>query len=220
MGGMFDAAAAAASGVQKATGSQDERTVKRKRPPRVIGPDGLVKPYSLWDAVGAGTLRKLDDGVFQYDAYVAHADVSDGARPMWAFFTDRRLVLLDITIMDRAVVALVVSWEDVLSAHPLPAQAGKGFGAGGLHVQYRSVKVSSFMGSSRTVAKEERVELYVKRAQEVERLVDAVAEARAIFEKRAATKRNAEARQKRDETIQIVGDRVVAARASTASSPQ
>lgn len=74
--GVLDFASNFSEGVRNTATSADSHAIARARLPRVIGSDGLVKPYNNREAIGQMILRNVGDGVFAKDHYLAHSNVT------------------------------------------------------------------------------------------------------------------------------------------------
>lgn len=74
--GVLDFASNFSEGVRNTATSVDSHAIARVRLPRVIGSDGLVRPYNNREAVGQMIMRSTGDGVFAKDHYLAHSNVT------------------------------------------------------------------------------------------------------------------------------------------------
>ncbi|KAG0173105.1 hypothetical protein DFQ30_008890 [Apophysomyces sp. BC1015] len=89
--GAFDFASNVTDAIRSTT-TDGTNDIGRIRPPRFIGEDVFLKPYSLREAQGAYWLRKLDHWDLAEDTYIAHCPVQDNERV--AMVTSRHIMLI------------------------------------------------------------------------------------------------------------------------------
>jgi vacuolar protein sorting-associated protein 13A/C len=89
--GVFDLANNVTEGIRN-TAIPDTNMIDRIRYPRYIGSDGILKPYSLREAIGQYWLKNVDYGAYIHDTYIAHCHVQSDERV--AMLTDNRLMLI------------------------------------------------------------------------------------------------------------------------------
>lgn len=73
--GIFDLASNVSEGIKNTTTVFDDDGLDRARLPRFIGADGIVRPYSDREALGAFWLRELDKGKYSNERYIAHLEL-------------------------------------------------------------------------------------------------------------------------------------------------
>lgn len=55
----------------------DQDGLDRVRLTRYIGQDGVVRPYSQYEALGQFWLKQLDNGKYFNEEYIAHLDMPE-----------------------------------------------------------------------------------------------------------------------------------------------
>ena len=80
--------------------------IERARYPRYIGPDGILKPYSLRESIGQHWLKDVDGGKYMQDTYLAHCHVQNDERV--AMLTNNRVMLIRTR-------RLAVEWQEPFS---------------------------------------------------------------------------------------------------------
>ncbi|KAI8877271.1 DUF1162-domain-containing protein [Backusella circina FSU 941] len=89
--GVLDLANNVTEGIRN-TATSDTNMIDHIRYPRYIGPDGILKPYSLREAIGQHWLKDVDSGKYIQDTYIAHCHVQSDERV--AMLTSNRLMLI------------------------------------------------------------------------------------------------------------------------------
>ncbi|KAL7310459.1 Vacuolar protein sorting-associated protein 13 [Mucor circinelloides] len=90
--GVFDFTSNVTEGIRNTTTPTDTNMIERVRYPRYIGTDGLLKPYSLREAIGQHWLKDVDGGKYMDDTYIAHCHVQNDERV--AMLTTTRVMLI------------------------------------------------------------------------------------------------------------------------------
>lgn len=90
--GVFDFTSNVTEGIRNTTTANDTNMIERVRYPRYIGSDGLLKPYSLREAIGQHWLKDVDGGKYMNDTYIAHCHVQNDERV--AMLTTNRVMLI------------------------------------------------------------------------------------------------------------------------------
>ncbi|KAI9253785.1 hypothetical protein BDA99DRAFT_443164 [Phascolomyces articulosus] len=104
VGGVFDMASNVGQGIRNSTTSSDTNDIGRIRYPRYIGPDGILKPYSIREAQGQVWLKDVEHGQYFNDIYIAHCPVQSGDERV-AMLTSNRLMLIRTS-------RLAVEWQE------------------------------------------------------------------------------------------------------------
>lgn len=90
--GVFDFTNNITEGIRNTATPTDTNMIERVRYPRYIGTDGLLKPYSLREAIGQHWLKDVDGGKYMDDTYIAHCHVQNDERV--AMLTTTRVMLI------------------------------------------------------------------------------------------------------------------------------
>ncbi|KAF7732148.1 hypothetical protein EC973_006403 [Apophysomyces ossiformis] len=90
--GVLDFTSNVTEGMRNAATPTGVNVIERIRPPRFMGQEGFLKPYSLWESQGEYWLKEVENGEFFNDDYVAHCYVQDNERI--AMVTSQRLLML------------------------------------------------------------------------------------------------------------------------------
>ncbi|KAI9273340.1 hypothetical protein EDC94DRAFT_192131 [Helicostylum pulchrum] len=90
--GVLDFTSNVTEGIRNTATPNDTNMIERVRFPRYIGPDGLLKPYSLREAIGQHWLKDVDGGKYINDTYIAHCHVQSDERV--AMLTTNRVMLI------------------------------------------------------------------------------------------------------------------------------
>ncbi|KAI8385604.1 hypothetical protein BD560DRAFT_383802 [Blakeslea trispora] len=101
--GVFDFTSNVTEGIRNTATPSDTNMIERVRFPRYIGPDGLLKPYSLREAIGQHWLKDVDGGKYINDVYIAHCHVQNDERV--AMLTSNRVMLIRTR-------KLTVEWQE------------------------------------------------------------------------------------------------------------
>ncbi|KAI8143832.1 hypothetical protein BJV82DRAFT_668275 [Fennellomyces sp. T-0311] len=104
VGGVFDLASNVGQGIRNSATPTDTNDIVRIRYPRYIGPDGILKPYSLQEAQGQVWLKDVEKGQYFNDVYIAHCPVQSGDERV-AMLTSKRLMLIRTS-------RLAVEWQE------------------------------------------------------------------------------------------------------------
>ncbi|KAI9493351.1 hypothetical protein BDB00DRAFT_946102 [Zychaea mexicana] len=104
VGGVFDMASNVGQGIRNSTTPTDTNDIVRIRFPRYIGPDGILKPYSVREAQGQVWLKDVERGQYFNDVYIAHCPVQSGDERV-AMLTSNRLMLIRTS-------RLAVEWQE------------------------------------------------------------------------------------------------------------
>jgi vacuolar protein sorting-associated protein 13A/C len=89
---VFDFTSNVTEGIRNTATPTDTNMIERIRYPRYIGTDGLLKPYSLREAIGQHWLKDVDGGKYIDDTYIAHCHVQNDERV--AMLTTNRVMLI------------------------------------------------------------------------------------------------------------------------------
>jgi len=76
--GVFDLASNVSEGIRNTTTVFDNPARDRVRVPRHVPVDGVLRPYSVREAMGQYWMKDLDNGAFRREAYVAHINTPGG----------------------------------------------------------------------------------------------------------------------------------------------
>lgn len=101
--GVFDFTSNITEGIRNTATPADTNMIERVRYPRYIGTDGLLKPYSLREAIGQHWLKDVDGGKYMDDTYIAHCHVQNDERV--AMLTTNRVMLIRTR-------KLAVEWQE------------------------------------------------------------------------------------------------------------
>ncbi|CAN6662886.1 intermembrane lipid transfer protein Vps13p [Trichomonascus vanleenenianus] len=100
--GLFDFANNVSEGVRNTTTVFDADAIDKVRPARFIGKDGIVRPYSMREAIGQSWLKQVENGNYFNDNYLAHISMSGDE--MIVMVTFERIMLM-------SNVKMTVEWE-------------------------------------------------------------------------------------------------------------
>jgi vacuolar protein sorting-associated protein 13A/C len=101
--GVLDFTNNVSEGIRNTATPSDTNVIERVRYPRYIGTDGLLKPYSLREAIGQHWLKDVDGGKYINDMYIGHCHVQSDERV--AMLTDCRVMLIKTS-------RLTVEWQE------------------------------------------------------------------------------------------------------------
>ncbi|CEI90291.1 hypothetical protein RMCBS344292_04619 [Rhizopus microsporus] len=104
--GVFDFTSNISEGIRNTATPNDTNMIERARYPRYIGPDGILKPYSLRESIGQHWLKDVDGGKYMQDTYLAHCHVQNDERV--AMLTNNRVMLIRTR-------RLAVEWQEPFS---------------------------------------------------------------------------------------------------------
>lgn len=104
--GVFDLTSNISEGIRNTTTLNDTNMIERTRYPRYIGPAGILKPYSLREAIGQHWLKDVDQGKYLQDLYLTHCHVQNDERV--AMLTDHRVMLIRTRRLE-------VEWQEPFS---------------------------------------------------------------------------------------------------------
>ncbi|KAG1531362.1 hypothetical protein G6F51_013547 [Rhizopus arrhizus] len=90
--GVFDFTSNISEGIRNTATPTDTNMIERSRYPRYIGPDGILKAYSLREAIGQHWLKDVDHGKYMQDIYLSHCHVQNDERV--AMLTNHRVMLI------------------------------------------------------------------------------------------------------------------------------
>ncbi|KAI9480349.1 MAG: hypothetical protein EXX96DRAFT_521344 [Benjaminiella poitrasii] len=90
--GVLDFTNNVTQGIRATATPIDTNMIERVRYPRYIGTDGILKPYSLREAIGQHWLKDVDGGKYIEDSYISHCHVQSDERV--AMLTNNRLMLI------------------------------------------------------------------------------------------------------------------------------
>ncbi|EIE88932.1 hypothetical protein RO3G_13643 [Rhizopus delemar RA 99-880] len=104
--GVFDFTSNISEGIRNTATPTDTNMIERSRYPRYIGPDGILKAYSLREAIGQHWLKDVDHGKYMQDIYLSHCHVQNDERV--AMLTNHRVMLIRTR-------RLAVEWQEPFS---------------------------------------------------------------------------------------------------------
>ena len=92
--GIVDFASNVTEGIKNTT-TVFEEEIDRQRLPRFIGKDGIIKPYSLREALGVYWLKSVENETYASQVYICHLDMR--MDDLAAILTERRVIMIVIS---------------------------------------------------------------------------------------------------------------------------
>ncbi|CAG8707222.1 4975_t:CDS:10 [Acaulospora morrowiae] len=112
--GVFDMASDVAGGIRNTTNVFEE-SIEQVRPPRYVERDGILRPYQGKQALGQSWLKKLENGKYFTDDYLAHLELRGDEQAI--MLTCKRIMLVKSR---RLKVEWEVKFSDLQSINLQP----------------------------------------------------------------------------------------------------